>query len=247
MTDTNTQKAAVNNQVVPFLRAKEVLFNAAHLRPDKNVNFFFDDVAVNNFIQKPTRLIVSQNVASSNFAQNGGIVNNTSKAYAKVISTANNILYINENFISANMTLSVGSFTSTDFASNDIVYQTETAGSNVYSGANFIGRVENWDHANSVLAISPISGNVAVGNAKSTLYKLNSTFSANLESVIANNRFAASQVVRSLDSANVLTITSSQHNSGIVFRANSGNTRTLFTSSASIMPRREPTSSASTI
>lgn len=230
MTDTNTQKAAVNNQVVPFLRAKEVLFNAAHLRPDKNVNFFFDDVAVNNFIQKPTRLIVSQNVASSNFAQNGGIVNNTSKAYAKVISTANNILYINENFISANMTLSVGSFTSTDFASNDIVYQTETAGSNVYSGANFIGRVENWDHANSVLAISPISGNVAVGNAKSTLYKLNSTFSANLESVIANNRFAASQVVRSLDSANVLTITSSQHNSGIVFRANSGNTRTLFTS-----------------
>lgn len=230
MADTSTQKTAVNTQVVPFLRAKEVAFTATHLRPDKTVNFFFDDVSVNNFVQKPTRLVVSQNVASSNFAQNGGIVNNTSKAYAKVISTSNNIVYINENFITANMTLSVGSFTSNDFVANDIVYQTDTAGSNVYSDANFIGKVENWDHANSVLAISPISGNVAVGNAKSTLHKLNSTFSANLASVVANNRFAASHVIRSLDSANVLTITSSQHNSGIVFRANSGNTRTLFTS-----------------
>ncbi len=229
MTDS-AQRILVNAQVIPFVRAREVLFTATNLRPDKEVNFFFDDIAVNNFVQKPTRIVVTQNVASSNFAQNGGVINNTTKAYGKVISTANNTLYINENFITANMTLPVGSFTSTDFAANDIVYQTSAAGSNSYATSDFIGRVELWDHANSVLAISPVSGNVAVGNVRSTLYKLNSTFSANLASIIANNRFATSQVIRSAETGNTLTILTTQHNSGIVFRANSGNSRTLFTS-----------------
>jgi hypothetical protein len=229
MTDI-TQRALVNAQVIPFVRAREVLFVATNLRPDKEVNFFFDDVAVNNFVQKPTRIIVSQNVASSNFGQNGGIINNTTKAYGKVISTANNTLYINENFITANMTLPVGSFTAADFVANDIVYQTSSAGSSLYSSSDFIGRVEHWDHANSVLAISPVSGNVTVGNDRSTLYKLNSTFFANLASVVANNRFAPSQVIRSAETGNSLTILTTQHNSGIVFRANAGNSRTLFTS-----------------
>ena len=231
MTDTATQTTSTTTQIVPYVRAREVLFTGTNLRPDKEVNFFFDDVAVNNFVQKPSKLIVSQNVASSNFGQNGGIINNTSKAYAKIISTANNILYLNENFITANMTLSVGSFSENNFAANDIVYQTRSSSSSAYSDSDFIAKVEHWDHANATLALSPVSGNVAVGNATSTLYKLGGdAFFANLASVVANNRFATSQVVRSVNSGNTLTIVSSEHNSGVVFRANSGNTRTLFTS-----------------
>jgi hypothetical protein len=229
MTDT-TQRAVVNTQVVPHIRGREVLFVGTNLRPDKEVNFFFDDVAVNNFVQKPSKLVVSQNVASSNFGQNGGVINNTTKAYAKVVSTANNILYLNENFITANMSLVVGSFSATNFAANDIVYQTNATNPGSYADSRFIARVEHWDHANAVLVMSPISGNVAVGNATSIVYKLGDAFTANLASVVANNRFAASQVVRSVDTGNTLTIVSSEHNSGIVFRANSGNSRTLFTS-----------------
>ena len=91
MTDS-AQRILVNAQVIPFVRAREVLFTATNLRPDKEVNFFFDDIAVNNFVQKPTRIVVTQNVASSNFAQNGGVINNTTKAYGKVISTAKSCL-----------------------------------------------------------------------------------------------------------------------------------------------------------
>jgi hypothetical protein len=225
---TNTTNTST--QIVPFIRTQEVSFVGTNLRPDREANFFFDDVFVNNFVQKPSIIITEQPIAAANFAQNGGIINTTSKAYAKVVLTSNNILYINENFITANMALPVGSFSATNFTANDLVYQTTTAGSNNYSLRDFVGKVEYWDHTNSVLAVSPISGNVKVGTNLSTLYKLGDTFSANLVSVIANNRFQATQIVQSVETSNTLTINSSQHNSGIYFKANTSNGKTLFSS-----------------
>jgi hypothetical protein len=43
---------ANTTSIIPFIRAKEIVFDVQNLKPDKQAHFFFDGVNVDNFVQR---------------------------------------------------------------------------------------------------------------------------------------------------------------------------------------------------
>ncbi len=60
---TNYGKVVVDTNLVPYIREKQVQFVAQNLKPYKLGKIFFDDVAVNQFCQAPSRLLLDSKKA----------------------------------------------------------------------------------------------------------------------------------------------------------------------------------------
>lgn len=226
---TQTQTSNDPNVVTRFIRKNEVVFVGSSLCPDKQPNFFFDQTKINQFCQKSNRLQLANANNAGIFFQGEGVVDVTTNAFAKVLTTSNNVIYLNQNYLTLNITAyAANTLQPSDYSVDDIVYQSTsgTGGGTV----TFQGRVEYYDRANGILSLLPIEGSLnAAGNfANSTLVKVNSTVLSNAMSVIRGDVFAYNGLVRSATNVgNTGLIVSLSHASGSYAFSNVGNTKTI--------------------
>jgi hypothetical protein len=162
--------------------------------------------------------------------------------YAKVLSTSGeNVLYVNQNFITVNVT-AVGanliSSMSADYSVGDVVYQT-AGGTNNYYSATFRGVVEYYNVENpGTLAIRPIAGRL-ISNSTSTgananvrIWNASNTSSKPLgvNSFNANKFVVGGNVTSVLNSANSIKITAYTHRSGVFANTLNPNTSSVILS-----------------
>jgi hypothetical protein len=191
---TPTRQSNDPSLVTRFIRANEVVFVGTSLTPDKVPNYFLDSTNVNNFVQKSNRLQLANANNAGIFVQGEGIVDITTNVFARVLSSSNNILYLNQNFLTVNIVaFGANTLAATDYAVDDIVTQS------VSGVTTFQGRVQYFDSANGILSVSPSSGtmNAHGAVANSVISKLNSTVLSNAVSFIRGNIFPANGNVRS--------------------------------------------------
>lgn len=114
-----------------YMRLSEINFIGNSLCPDRPANMFFDDVSVTDLCQRGNPLVLSNRSSTltgafdaSRFRNGVGIINTTSGAYAEVIASSNNIVYLDQNYLTLKIGYEgVGSLSSTQFKEDDIVYQ----------------------------------------------------------------------------------------------------------------------------
>jgi hypothetical protein len=213
------------NIVTRFIRANEVVFVGTSLTPDKVPNYFLDDTLVNQFCQKSNRLQLANANNAGIFVQGEGIVDVTTNAFARVLTTSNNIVYLNQNFLTVNIVpFGANTLAANNYAVDDIVTQV------VGGVTTFQGRVQYFDSANGILAITPSNGTMnAAGNVtNSVIFKLNSPVLTNATSFIRGNIFPANGIIRSSTNVtNTAQIVSFTHASGVFTSANGANTLTI--------------------
>jgi len=209
------------NIVTRFIRANEVVFVGTSLTPDKVPNYFLDNTNVNNFVQKSNRLQLANANNAGIFVQGEGIVDITTNAFARVLTSSNNILYLNQNFLTVNITAyGANTLAAGNYSVDDIVIQ-RSAG--VSGTTTFQGRVQYFDSANGILAIAPTSGSLNAHGAvvNSVITKLNSTVLSNAVSFVRGNIFPTNGLIRSSTNVtNTAQIVSFTHASGTFTAAN---------------------------
>ena len=233
----------------PFIRENDINFAARNLKPDAVANFFFDEIKVNDFTQRASRINVSSTGALANVKINMGLYGATSKAYAEVLGTSytgtQNLIYINENFITIKVTKGsgAGDLTATDFTVDDLVYQTASGAALTYflnfstqPEFSFVGKVKKWeviDASNGYLVVDPILGSLKTTLTDPNAYKLwNLTkFVADVREAtinMANNRFQTGESLTFAANGTVLTTIGTSNSylalSSVVTGANTGNT-----------------------
>lgn len=212
---------APTSSITPFIRENDVNFQVVNLKPDATANIFFDNIKVNNFCQRASYINASSSTTFTNVRINEGIYGKISKAYAEVLGSSvtgtDNLLYLNENFLSVKVAGS--SLTSTDFNISDYVYQTSSNNMfffDIYSGFSypqlqFFGKVKSWEVLNSttgVLVIEPLSGTFSTSvtnSSKNAIFnQTNFVYNRAASDVFANNRFVANEGVVKVGEANTL-------------------------------------------
>jgi hypothetical protein len=153
---------------------------------DMSGNF---DVSANVLIEKIATgiTVVSAGVTrevnsntSDIFFMNEGVFSPNTNTFMKVVgSSGENILYVNENFINANLAAINVALTAVHFTPGDLVYQT-VAGKKEFDNALFTGKVEYYNSANGALAITPLTGRFNTNtsaNLRATLWNASNTTS----------------------------------------------------------------------
>jgi len=234
--------------LAPFIRENDVNFAITNLKPGNDANIFFDEVRVNDFCQRASYINVTSNTAFSSLRINEGLYGSTSKAYAEVLGSAltstDNLLYINDNFLSIRVQKGGGSadLTVNDYSVGDLIYQTPDNlifYFDLYTGVrqpqyNFLAKVKSWqliDASNGVLVVDPILGacNTALTNAATNrIWNLTNGYITLKDAayIHGNNRFSAGETVTT-SSSQTLTIAAANAYtglSGVVVGANTANT-----------------------
>jgi len=200
----------IDKSIVPSIRDIKVEFSAHDLKPYVAANCYFDDTYVNPFIQPAS--IITPNVGSSAnlYAPGDGLYCNSTHAYVEVIDTsqANNILYVNENFVSINLTpygpLNSNTFAANDYKPGDIVYQGVANKAN--SVANTVlGTVVFWNFQDGALVVE-VNNGLFSNTSTNILYKLGFPVTANggianVVNIVHGNKFPLNALVT--DTANV--------------------------------------------
>ena len=227
--DDSTRKV----QYTRFMRAQEIQFIAKGLCPDKSANIFFDKVDVEVFTQKANELALTS--SASQFYQEEPIINATTNAFAKVITTSNNIIYLNENFINVNVApYAANTLTTTIVYEQDVIYQTSTNSiSGLITFAGVVERYQNTSTSHAYMAIRPIEGAFRKFNADSVIFlRDNSTTRLNVASTqtVANAFPAGSTIYSKYNAGKTATVSSHNHYSGVVSYAESNDTNVIYVS-----------------
>ena len=219
---------AIDNRIIRIMRNNEITFVAKGLLPDTNVQVFLDDTRVNRFVQQANKLTATS--MSVPFYQDEEIINAATNAYAKVITTSNNFIYINQNFINLNVKqYGAGTLTSTSFADKDVIFQTDT---NTRTGViTFVGTIERYTFHSSTtgaIAINPIKGGFRADPENVLFIRTSASPIANVSSLMRGtdgDLFPASSTIRGLaNAAKTATVSSREHYSGIItYYSGSGN------------------------
>lgn len=226
--------------ITRFARYKDIKFSGTSLFPDKEPTFWFDSTNVNQFCQKSNKLELVSSDAALQFAGGDGIVDISTNAYAEVIATSNNILYLNQNYLTLNISAygPGGQIVSNDYTADDIIYQTDTGTSS--GNTTFIGRVQYFDYSNRILAISSEIGSINAAFSgsnpqellSSIILKKNATNKSNATGVIIGETFnSGSQIRKATNSLVTANISSYTHHSGSFIRYGSVMLTTMLTSS----------------
>lgn len=181
----------------------------------ENAGILITTAEINSFINANTADV---------FLKGEGVINQNNNTYMTVIgSSGENILYVNENYITANIDVAVGSLTSltVDYKIGDIVYQTP-AGNNDPSLASFTGKVVYYNPAagGAKIALSTISGrlntNNSTANVSSRIWNASNTTSKSINVInTALVDLEANNVLVSVANvANTLNVVSYVHHSG---------------------------------
>lgn len=222
---TSVGQLSVNNAVVPYMREREVEFYAQNLRPGRAAQFFFGDINVTRFVQTASQLI--PDTANANDAL-ASVIDfgerfycNTTHAFVTAIGAANGTIYLNENYVVINVApLGANNFSSTDYNTGDIVFQTyqPVSQNGTVSNVSFEATVVYWNSSDGVLALEPIIGALTAANA--TLYKSGEDLAINVVSEIYGNKFPLNGLVSSLDNvSNQFLVNTYNHNGGVVINS----------------------------
>lgn len=213
--------------LAPFIRENDINFSINNLKPGNDANIFFDDILVNNFSQRGSYINVTSSSQFTSLRINEGLIGATSKAYAEILGTSvtstDNIIYLNENFLSIHVSKGSGSVDlgQNDYASGDLIYQTSSNtifNFNTYTGVSqpeytFLGKVKSWqviDASNGVLVVDPILGtcNTALTNSNSNrIWNLTNGYIDLKDAayIHGNNRFIAGETITT-SSSKTLTV-----------------------------------------
>ena len=217
---------ANTTSIIPFIRSNEIVFDAINLKPGKIAHFFFDGTNVDKFVQKASVITTDSLDVSRTFVRNEGLYCSNTKAYATVISTAsNNVIYINDNYVSLNVTTyGATPFNADDFKKGDIVFTSANASSDITANT-YSARVQYFNSTDKVLVVRSLSG---VANTESTirsLYNLGSGKRANIVNILSGTRFpSANLVVSTLNGSNNFSVNVYTHNHGTISILNPSST-----------------------
>jgi hypothetical protein len=193
------------------------------------------DVSANVLIEQTGITTVSAAVVrevSSNtsdiFLMNESIISPNTNTFMKVVgSSGENILYVNENFINANLSVIGPALAASHYVPGDLVYQT-TNGAAEFNNAVFTGKVEWFNSANGALAISPLTGTFNTNtsaNVRATVWNASNTTTPNFR---ASGRklvdIAAGHLITSISgSSRSVGVVSYEHASGAIANGTSAN------------------------
>lgn len=221
--------SSVNNQVIPFMRSREVEFTAENLRPGRQAQFFFGDTNVTRFTQRASRLLPDN--ANSNHSMvvvvGERLYCNTTHGFASVIGgSMGNTIYINENYITVNVSaIGANTLGINDYPVGSIVYQGTLAANNTPDTAVFEGQVVYWNNTDKVMVLEPLFGSLTQ-NGTSTSNVLSWLFQSGVNKVISANNIVTGSVfplngqVSSLDNvANRFLVGTYDHRMGVVSNA----------------------------
>jgi hypothetical protein len=217
---------ANTTSIIPFIRSNEIIFDAINLKPGKIAHFFFDGTNVDKFVQKASVLTTDSVDVSKTFVKNEGLYCSNTKAYATVISTSsNNIIYINDNYVSLNVTTyGAAPFNADDFKKGDIVFTSPNASSSIAANT-YSARVQYFNSADKVLVVRSLSGVANNNSAIRSLYNLGSGKRANIVNVLSGTRFPSSNlVVSTLNGSNTFSVNVYTHNHGTISILNPSST-----------------------
>ena len=203
--------------IIPYARKQAIEFFATNLRPDREAKYFFDDTAVDAYTQTASRITTSTNDATR-FITGEGILCESTNTYATVIkSVSPNTLFINDNYITLNLSqYAASSLVSGTFSVGDIIYQTGN-NSAVFSANTFSARVQHWFTSNAALVVSPISGTANVSSTSRVLHTVTTSNKANLSSIQSLTRFPTSSTIKSASDATKTAVVSAySHRHGVV-------------------------------
>jgi hypothetical protein len=221
---TTAGSGTVNTSIVPFVRAREVEFQADNLRPDRPAQFFFGDINVTRFVQRASKLI--PDVANSN---NATVVTigerlycNTTHGFASVIGNSQgNTIFINENFIEINVSaIGANTIGTNDLSVGDILWQVPVNASVVPDNASFEAQVVYWNSSDRVVVLQPIKGAPYVNasaNVQATLYKSGANYTIYASNLVIGNKFPVNAQIASLDNvSNRFLVNTYDHRSGVI-------------------------------
>lgn len=220
-------------QYTRFMRNQEITLVSKGLCPDLNANIFFDSTDVKRFTQKPSKLTVTS--MATPFFQDEEVINVTTNAYARVITTSNNFIYLNENYISLNIApFAANTLAVNTLYENDIIYQ--TAGNTISGRITFAGSVERYERTSTThayLVLKPIDGSLRKFSANSLLFvKDSNTLRLNISPTqTAYDNFPVGSLIYSKRNVTKNAVISVyNHHSGVIAFANSNDTNVIHVS-----------------
>lgn len=167
---TSLGTATVNNQVIPWMRSREVEFNAVNLRPGRLAQFFFGSTNVTRFVQRASRLLPDLANAANSMVTTVGerLYCNTTHAMASVIGSSQaNTIYLNENYICVNISpIGANTLGAADYQVGSIVFQSNV-NPGIVGNVVFEAQVVYYNSSDKVLALQPLFGTLTC-NATST-------------------------------------------------------------------------------
>jgi hypothetical protein len=188
---------------------------------DSSANLLIEKIATGITVVSATVTREQNSNTSDIFVMNEGVYSPNTNTFMKVIgSSGENILYVSENFINANLAQINVALSSIHFSPGDLIYQT-VAGKKDFDNALFTGKVEWYNSSNGALAITPLTGTFNVNasaNLRATLWNASNTTTPDfrcsgvkLVDVSANHRIASVTT----PSKNVAAV-SYEHTSGAI-------------------------------
>lgn len=173
------------------------------------------------------------------FVLNEGLYSTNNKIFMKCIgSSGENLLYVSENFINANIAPVGGNtLAGSVFNTGDLVYQT-AAGTSRFDLAIFVGKVEYIDKTNGTIAISATSGalnvNTTTTNAVSRLWNASNTATQPLcvRYELEANLAAGHVIVSTANTSKRVSILSHEHNSGMIANTKSTQANVVYLNSS---------------
>lgn len=113
--------------IITYNRKNQIDFVGYNFKPDTRANAYIGSTQVNNYCQAGNKLTVTSSSDASNFRVGAGIINNTLKTYHRVICTSNNIIYLDNNYLTLNVApYGSGSLSPTQYNPGDIICQAAT-------------------------------------------------------------------------------------------------------------------------
>jgi hypothetical protein len=177
-----------------------------------------------------TQAVVTKEVnsnTSDTFSRGEGVYCANSNVYMTVIgSSGENILYVNENYATLNISVIAPNTLTTmsgDYKFGDLVFQTPT-GVRTFSQASYVGKVVHYNSATggAVISLETISGklNVNTSTANATARLWNSSNSSAKALIVTDQRLydltANNILISTANASNRVAVAQHEHTSGVV-------------------------------
>lgn len=229
----------IDRSVIPYIRSKFVEFRAHDLKPLSNCSFWFDTANVTQFIQPASVLVTNTGSYANIFHKGEGLYCKNTHAFATVIDTSmSNTIYINEDYVSLNLTAygSGNTFSSANYNVGDLVYLS-TNSPNVYANT-FTGKVIYWNATDASLHLKPLNGTPNTTTLSSglnnILYKVGTNQIANVTTIVLGAKFPVNGNVYATDNvSNGFYVSSYTHNHGVFAQTSPNTSNVLIQSNVS--------------
>ena len=135
--------------ITRYARQNQIIYTGNSLNPDRTANCFFNGISVNSYCQQGNRVEVANTANVSTLMVGDGILNTTTNAFATVMATSNNYIYLDQNYITINVTpYAANTLAANYYAVGDLVYQQVLTRTNSYGqtapGPKSYYRYSSW-------------------------------------------------------------------------------------------------------